>query len=390
MIQLGREADLCLEELRQVARFFPCRMTGTVGSLASIEFDASSAPVQSLCGELGGAIRAIRPLVECQAELRNQFIEEPLFLPKGAWAVSAFSPKLGREREMVRRWVREILETKPGAHGREERPAPGDEEVVPAKVHALRLDEKHSEICLWRDAGDRVQIGLTEWVYSPEEFAGRDIGKPVRPRRRGLLPPKLARQMINLARTPGGVRLLDPFCGAGVVLLEGLSMGFEVAGSDNRDEAIEQTRENLQWMQRSSKQDLSSRVPLLKRLDVRQLSTQIAPLSYDMVVGEGDLGPPIRGALPRKAAFDFAARLEPLYVTAFAEIRTILKPGGRVSLAVPFWQPDEGDPVFLKLARRLELTGYQPVIPEKGFDPILYRRKDQRVGRAIYVLESPR
>jgi tRNA G10 N-methylase Trm11 len=195
--------------------------------------------------------------------------------------------------------------------------------------------------------------------------------------------------MINLARTPGAVHLLDPFCGSGVILLEALLLGFEAAGSDNRDEAIAQSIENLDWLLKAHPGQFAEKVIPPRRLDVRQLSSYLDPLSFDMVVGEGDLGPPIRGHLPRKTAFDYVKKLEPLYVTAFAEIRTILAPGRRVCLAVPFWQPTEGDPAFLNLARRLALAGYQPAIPERGFEPILYRRKDQRVGRALYVLESP-
>jgi tRNA (guanine10-N2)-dimethyltransferase len=204
------------------------------------------------------------------------------------------------------------------------------------------------------------------------------------------MPPKLARQMINLARTGESGSILDPFCGSGVTLLEGLSLGLKVAGSDNRDEAISQTRKNLAWFLESSNGGLQEEnILFVERMDVRQLSAKLAPLSFDSIVAEGDLGPPIRGRLSRKAAVGFLPRLEQLYTAAFAEIRTVLKPGGRVSLAVPFWQPNQGDPIFLNLERKLRLIGYRPAILERGFEPITYRRKDQSVGRAIYVLESP-
>lgn len=338
---------------------------------------------------LGGVVRAIRPVEEWTDDLEARFVGGRLLFPQGNWAVSSLSPQLEREREAVRDWTRRILEENPGARGRELRPVPGETEVVPAKIWEARLAEKESELCLWRDWVGKVRLGTTVWVYSPEEFARRDVDKPFRPQRRGMMPPKLARQMVNLARTADTKKMLDPFCGSGVTLIEGLALGLEVAGSDNREEAVLQSRKNVDWFLKASAGIPPERALFIDCLDARQLSSKLEPLSFDAVIAEGDLGPAIRGRLSRKAAVGFLPRLEALYTAAFAEIRIVLKPGGRVCLAVPFWQPSEGDPIFLNLERRLRLIGYQPVLDEKGFDPILYRRKDQRVGRAIYLLESP-
>ncbi len=396
LLQLGRESELCLAELRQTAHLQGFQVLEEGEGLASVEGvedHREAATIPAFCERLGGTIRAVRPLEE-QPPATFPAVEGRgvIPLPRGPWAVSALSRGLAEERERLRAWIRQGIETDPEAHGREERPAPGEVEVVPAKVYHLLRERRGLEICLWRDSAGEVRLGQTEWVYSPDDFAERDVGKPHRPRRRGLLPPKLARQMVNLATHAGAARLLDPFCGAGAVLIEGMLLGFQVAGSDLREEALEQSRENLDWFLKRQHHDPAPDLAgylFLKRFDARKLSGQIDPLSFDMVVGEGDLGPPIRGTLPRKAAVEHAKALEPLYVSAFAEIRTILKPGGRVCLAVPFWQPSVGEPIHLNLERRLALAGYVPVFKERGMRPILYRRKDQRVGRAIHVLESP-
>ncbi|NUN98578.1 MAG: hypothetical protein HUU16_20670 [Candidatus Omnitrophica bacterium] len=418
ILQLGRESELCLAELIQAAKLQGLLVSSEGEGLARLEGlgdQGAESGIAGFCERLGGTIRAVRPLAEQplldQIPVSEQpapglptAMEQPppglppvggrsrIPLPRGPWALSALSEGLAEERERLRAWIRQGIESDPEAHGREERAAPGEVEVVPAKVFHLIRERHGLELCLWKDRAGEVRIGQTAWIYSPDDFAERDVGKPHRPRRRGLLPPKLARQMVNLAAHPGATRLLDPFCGAGAVLIEGMLLGYQVAGSDLREEALDQSRENLDWFLKRHSRDPARELPgylFLKRFDVRKLSRQIDPLSFDMVVGEGDLGPPIRGALPRKAAVEHAKALEGLYVTAFAEIRIILKPGGRVCLAVPFWHPSAGEAIHLNLERRLALAGYVPVFKERGYRPILYRRKDQRVGRAIYVLESP-
>ena len=147
-------------------------------------------------------------------------------------------------------------------------------------------------------------LGKTVWVFSPREFAYRDVEKPFRPQRRGMMPPKLARQMINLSRTLKTRKMLDPFCGSGVTLIEGLSLCLEVAGSDNRDAAIRQTRKNVDWFIESTRGIPPEKILFIDRLDARQLSSKLEPLSFDCVVAEGDLGPPLRGRLSRKAAME--------------------------------------------------------------------------------------
>lgn len=385
LFQLGRETELCRLELANLAQVHGYGAIESWNGFTELVAEDETTFLLGFVPELGGTLRVIREVGSwSEGAPRDEWLA-----PQGAWCVSALEPGLGREREEVRGWIRERIKSEKGLHGRELRAAPGEAEVSPAKVSAEKLADREAELCLWRNPKGEIRIGRTAWVFSTEEFSTRDMKKPIRPRRRGLLPPKLARQMVNLARTKKEGVLLDPFCGSGAVLIEGLSLGLIVAGSDNRDEAIEQSQKNLGWFLNHNYELSRNNLRSLESLDVRQLTKQFEPLSLDMVVGEGDLGPPIRGNLSRKEAVGFVPRLEELYVAAFAEIRIVLKPGGRVCLAVPFWRPSEGDPIFLNLKRRLELMGYGPAIPEKGFDPILYSRQDQKVGRAIYLLESP-
>ncbi|HEV7601593.1 MAG TPA: DNA methyltransferase [Bradyrhizobium sp.] len=49
---------------------------------------------------------------------------------------------------------------------------------------------------------------------------------------KGKFYPQLAKALINIAGVPSGARILDPFCGSGTVLLEGMLNGFAAYGCD--------------------------------------------------------------------------------------------------------------------------------------------------------------
>jgi len=68
----------------------------------------------------------------------------------------------------------------------------------------------------------------------------------------GMLPPKLAQTIVNLATGPTppteDTIILDPFCGTGVILQESLLMGYGAYGTDLEPRMIDYTRENLAWL----------------------------------------------------------------------------------------------------------------------------------------------
>lgn len=87
----------------------------------------------------------------------------------------------------------------------------------------------------------------------------RDRHKPYFHRQKGMLPPKVARMMVNIATgrhaglpTSGGPAIpqlvYDPFCGTGTILMEALELGHQVAGSDIDRESVQGTALNLNWL----------------------------------------------------------------------------------------------------------------------------------------------
>ncbi len=87
-------------------------------------------------------------------------------------------------------------------------------------------------------------VGLSAARIDRSQFVKR------RPTRRpvfhpGTLMPTLARCMVNLARTPRGGMLLDPFCGVGGILIEAGLIGAKPIGVDIDPAMIEGAERNL-------------------------------------------------------------------------------------------------------------------------------------------------
>ena len=109
------------------------------------------------------------------------------------------------------------------------------------------------ELNLIKD-GHRTIIAQTVKVQDIEAYTARDRNRPKRDSKVGMLPPKLAQIIINLAapRLPEdklqdiceipadqeiprpylNQTVLDPFCGTGVVLQEAALMGYDSIGTD--------------------------------------------------------------------------------------------------------------------------------------------------------------
>lgn len=59
---------------------------------------------------------------------------------------------------------------------------------------------------------------------------------------------RLARAVVNIAvPDPSGVRVIDPCCGIGTVLVEALSMGIHIVGSDRNPLVVKGSRENITY-----------------------------------------------------------------------------------------------------------------------------------------------
>lgn len=220
-------------------------------------------------------------------------------------------------------------------------------------------------------------------------LAARDQGRPKRDAFVGMLPPKLAQIMINLAgpltaSTDSGVslpRILDPFCGTGVLLQEALLMRTAVYGTDLAEKMIRYSRDNLNWLQETS------HIQADWYLHEGDAMTTTWQQPINAVVSEVYLGQPFSAPPSAAKLTEVRGNCDHIIGSFLKNLAPQIAPGTPVVLAVPAWRNASDQVTHLSLISKLNTLGYKKVefktvTPEQ----LLYYRPDQVVARELLVL----
>lgn len=236
-------------------------------------------------------------------------------------------------------------------------------------------------------ATDRIVVGTTAAVQDAEDWSERDFGRPRRNAKQGMLPPKLARMMLNLTGIDmQGKTVLDPFCGSGTVLMEATMLGAQkLLGGDIAAGAVNDTRGNLNW--------LKPRVAQMPAFDIVEakasdLATTIPPNCVDALVTETYLGRPRRGTETLDDIRETIAYIETLYRESFRSLKKVLKGGARVVIAAPvhFSEGKAFAPCVDDIMVELGYTAV-PLVDDTGA-PLTYHREGQLVGRRFHCFTA--
>jgi tRNA G10 N-methylase Trm11 len=240
--------------------------------------------------------------------------------------------------------------------------------------------------------GDLTIIGsdvyVTEAIQPIEELSERDFGRPGSDGRSGMLPPKLARMMINLSETKRTTTLLDPFCGSGTVLTEAFDLGYtSIIGSDLSPKAVADTKKNLEWFQSRQQSVVSNQQLQVFVSDVKKIDKQLPEKSVDVVVTEPFLGNPLHGNESVKFLETQSQTLLKLYCEAFAALRQVLKPGGIIVCVIPAFRIPNGW-IRIPLAAEMKNIGFSPMPLSQKEMSLMYARPKQHVGREIWKFQK--
>jgi tRNA G10 N-methylase Trm11 len=217
----------------------------------------------------------------------------------------------------------------------------------------------------------------TVWASDFRPWQDRDRSKPYITPKSGMLPPKLARIMVNLALgTNPNQTVLDPFCGTGTVLMEALLMGASVVGSDISPDHVEGTQINIGWL-KARHSNLKDSIVITS--DAVHLSKQIST-QVDVVVTEPFLGPPNPG---RAAATNIAKGLDKLYLGALKDWSKFLKPGAKVVMVFPHFKFGKNSVPTGRFIDRRENLGYNLVRQD-----LFFTRFKEGITRQIVILEK--
>jgi len=235
------------------------------------------------------------------------------------------------------------------------------------------------------EAGKTI-IAQTVNVQDIDGYTLRDRGRPKRDARVGMLPPKLAQIITNLAvadaKPSAKTTILDPFCGTGVVLQEAMLMGYSGYGTDLENRMIDYSKANLEWLPTEFK--LTNTSFSLDQGDATSFAWQPAP---DVVACETYLGKPFTSTPDGATLAQTTTDCNLIIKKFLRNIANQTKPGTRFCIAIPAWQIRAGEFKHLPLIDSLEDLGYNRVSFEHAkSEDLLYYREDQIVARELVVL----
>lgn len=257
--------------------------------------------------------------------------------------------------------------------------------------HNNLTDERGCEILLVRD-GDLTIIARATDVQGIDAYRKRDQERPHRDNFVGMLPPKLAQIIINLAaftlddkrnettapRT--GLTVLDPFCGTGVVLQEAALMGYALYGTDVSEKMVGYTRANIDW--------LLTRYPITPplRYETADATKHQWSKPVDIIACEGYLGHPFAAEPSKEALMETIQTCNVIMRKFLQNIRGQIAPGTPLCIAMPAWHV-RGTVHHLPVLDDLENLGYNRIdFVHANREDLVYHRTDQVTGRELVVL----
>jgi tRNA G10 N-methylase Trm11 len=259
--------------------------------------------------------------------------------------------------------------------------------------HNNLTDERGCEIMVIRDENVMIVARATD-VQGIDAYRKRDQERPHRDTFVGMLPPKLAQTIVNLAaftldedRDKAGSAtadtaptVLDPFCGTGVVLQEAALMGYQIYGTDLSEKMVRYTRDNINW--------LFERYPIKTGVhyETADATDHIWRRPVDMVACEGYLGHPFASEPTKEALMETVQTCNVIMRKFLKNIGPQLKPGTPLCIAAPTWFV-RGQIHHLPILDDLESLGYNRIdFVHANREDLVYHRTDQVTGRELVVL----
>lgn len=245
-------------------------------------------------------------------------------------------------------------------------------------------------------------LGVGLWSQNIDSYAYRDMKRPHRDSRNGMLPPKLAQSLLNLSRGEDGDEpVWDPFCGSGTVLMESLLQRRSCIGSDYSETMVKHSEANVGWLLTQLQYERSSDV-LYDIYAEDVMNIRHVPVLHGkrpkVIVTEGYLGKNFRGLHPtREEAYDEQKHITEIWTAFFAFLR---EQGGDMDIIATFPIHILSDGKFLRFREIFSIArknGFDPVplLPNTSridkqmrgsYTPegtILYVRGEQFVGREV-------
>lgn len=392
MVIHGRQPALGRAEIESIYGPYQVRPAGSNASLIDIE------PEQFNFARFGGAVKFCKVLLQLDTDRWDEITN---FLCQAAPGQSESMDEgrltIGLSVYGLKTGVKSInnsgikLKKAVKATGRSVRIVPNKELALnSAQVLHNKLTQKLGWELIFIRNGNKTIVAQSIAVQDIEKYAARDQDRPFRDAKVGMLPPKLAQIIINMAAgsTRADLKVCDVFCGGGVILQEALLMGYEAIGSDIDPRMVEYSKKNLEWL---IAQDSKVCPGGVKPANTYSLSVADAGKvklgQADTIASEIFLGRPLSSLPPAETLTKITEECNEILESFLKNAARQIKPGFRMCLAAPAWKMKNGFRHLMTLDK-LSGLGYNRLSFKYASNKdLIYHRPDQIVARELVVIE---
>lgn len=386
---LGRQPEISLAELEAL---YPNRVTALGKDTALVEADPAQFDIQRLGGtQKAGRIVTEYATSDWRAVSKNVEKHYATQLRGGehkiTFGISTYGFRAVRSQDLTALGL--SIKSAVKQSGGSLRLIPSKDASLSTAVshhNKLGLSPHKIELMIIKSGG-KTYLAESLGAQNITAYAKRDQGRPARDAFVGMLPPKLAQIMLNLAlgQTNSVQSILDPFCGTGVVLQEALLQGHTVYGSDLNPKMVDYTRRNLTWLSDTHAQYPLGSIQAIREGDAMNYIWAEAP-SLDAVVCETYLGQPFSATPSPSKLREVRGNCNHIIGAFLSNISQQVRPGTKFCVAVPAWRNLKDNTITrLPLATSIrEKEGFKLI----NSRPLLYFREDQVVARDILILEK--
>ena len=240
---------------------------------------------------------------------------------------------------------------------------------------------------------------LSLGVQNIDKYRERDQMRPARDAKVGMLPPKLAQILINLGgEIDESKKVLDPFCGTGVVLQEALILGQPVMGSDLNPRMVEYTQKNLDWLLEKKARFFQIKPELIEQKNqflnsiytgdatdfAWPKASEIGLVACECFLGSPMSKPPVEIKLK-----DEKQNCKRIILGFLKNLAKQIEDNTPVVIAVPAWLREDGHYSRLSIIDEITDMGYN-LAKFQGLSQsdMIYYREGQIVAREIIVLRK--
>ncbi|HPS40623.1 MAG TPA: hypothetical protein PLQ50_01300 [Candidatus Woesebacteria bacterium] len=342
---------------------------------------------KEMISTLGGVVKIFKVVAEFEQNITDQKLIEEIvaFLLKQSDEPYFTFSQIGKGQRSISNAELKALIKENGKKARYFASQLSESALLSHQDKAIELLSYHHQ-----ETGKLLLAQITA-VQDIDDWTKRDRQKPYADRKKGMLPPKVARMMVNIAlgfwrknnlnkaTNADQALLYDPFCGTGTILLEAAMRGLNVYGSDLDQKAVFGSRDNLSWLKQEYKLNVKDQIFYMdaSHLDLSQFTNQV-----DLLVSEPFLG---RQTPDDSELANIFKGLEKMYLGSFKSFASILSDKAMVVIVLPQVSTAKRIYSLLGLIDKLKAKGYNLLV-----DPVPYAREGARVTRQICLFRFNR